>query len=307
MTAIQQSPNFVVAAPGSPADTIQSEARVVRMPPPVPSSAGAPPSIKCRKAGLPPGDLGVAKTIHAMDHLAGGREGAQSPSIRSLAIAVVKPVANRDADGEIQALFNWVKSHIKFRGEHGETLQSPEITVRLAAGDCDCQAVLLAALLRSIGYTTRFVTVAADPREPESFSHVYIEVFDKKTGGWISLDTTDAKSEVGWRPGAVYRRRSWRSLAGLGDQTVPTAFPGLPATGATDSQEALALINQFGQPLINAAAQRLAYGQAPFAPGLSPTPLGGGISPINQGNTFNSTVLLGVGLALLLAMSQRRR
>lgn len=297
MSTIAVSPNLQLAAPGSPASRPRSEASVVRAAP-----APAPSPMRCQRVGLPPGDLGIAKTIHAMDRLAGGREGSHGASIRSLATAILKGVPARDSAAEIKALFAWVKSHIAFRGEQSETLQSPEVTVRLAAGDCDCQAILLAALLRAVGYETRFVTVAADPNDPRSYSHVYLEVKDKRTGAYIPLDTTEARSDVGWQPGAVYRRRAWRSL---GDSAAN--FPGLPATGATPGQDFLALVNQFGQPLVDAAAQRIAYGRAPFAPGLSPTPFGGGISPITQGSSYGAIALTLIGVGLIGAFAFGRR
>ena len=240
------------------------------------------PAIRSRRVSLPAGDAGTIKTIRMMERLAMGREGARSPNIRALALHIVSHIANRDYPAQIRAMFDWVKQFIAFRGEHAETLQSPEVTVKLAAGDCDCQATLLAALLGSIGFRTRFVTVAGDPEEPNEFSHVYLEVRDRTSGQWIPLDTTDAASDAGWAPTKITRRKEWAGM-------------GAPAASA-----AMTLANEFGTPLIDAVAQRLAYGQATFAPGLSPTPLGGNVSPVTNAG-FGAIVLFG-GLAFLGAM-----
>ena len=277
------SPNFQIAPPGSPAARPRSEAAIVQAPPPAPVSSL--PAIRSRRVRLPEGDAGTIKTIGYMERLAMGREGARSPNIRALALHIVRGVANRDYPAQIRAIYEWVRQYIAFRGEHAETLQSPELTVRLAAGDCDCQATLLAALLGSIGFKTRFVTVAGDPAEPDEFSHVYLEVKDRQSGQWVPLDTTEQNAVPGWAPTKVTRRKEWAGM-------------GAPAGSA-----AMTLANEFGTPLIDAAAQRLAYGQAPFAPGLSPTPLGGDISPLTKGGISGNVIVFGaLGVLALVAL-----
>lgn len=278
------SPNFQIAPPGSPAARPRSEAAIVQMPATAGASDAVP--IRSQRVRLPPGDGATTKTIRAMEQLAMGAEGARSPRIRQLALHILHGIPGRQYAAEIAALYHWVKQNIAFRGEFAETLQSPEVTARLGAGDCDCQVMLLAALLGSVGFRTRFVTVAGDPTEPDEFSHVYLEVRDKRTGQWTPLDTTDAKATPGWAPAKVTRRKEW---AGMGD-TAPTP---------------VSLVSEFGMPLVDAAAQRLAYGQAPFAPGLSPTPLGGDTSPITQG--AYGPFLLAAGLFGLLWIAGRRR
>jgi hypothetical protein len=281
------SPNFQIAPPGSPAARPRSEAAIVAAPS-TPAPISSLPAIRSRRVRLPEGLAGTVKTIRYMERLAMGPEGARSPNIRALALHIVSGVANRDYPAQIRAVYDWVRRYIAFRGEHAETVQSPELTVRLAAGDCDCQATLLAALLGSIGFKTRFVTVAGDPEEPDEFSHVYLEVRDRTSGQWVPLDTTDPNATPGWAPTKVTRRKEWAGM------------------GATAASDAMALANEFGTPLIDAAAQRLAYGQAPFAPGLSPTPLGGGISPITKGGISGNVIIFGaLGVLALVAMRKR--
>ncbi len=221
-----------------------------------PGAAPPPPAlrpIRYRHEALPAqSDAAVAKTIRYMNALASGTEGARSPRVRQLALAVTARVPNRDSAGEISALHAYVQRGIAFRGEPGEMVQSPETTVRLRAGDCDDHATLLAALLQAIGYQTRFVTVAGHAGAPGEFSHVYLEAQNRQTDAWVPLDTTEPKAQPGWQPRRVWRRRTW--LGGLGASA--PAYP-LPQNQALVYD----LAQEFGQPLVQAEAQRIAYPQ----------------------------------------------
>ncbi|HZU29550.1 MAG TPA: transglutaminase family protein, partial [Candidatus Angelobacter sp.] len=124
--------------------------------------------VRSKVIHIPDGDAGIARTIQFMRLAA--LQGARSPQIRGLALHIVRDVPSRDSQGEVQAIYNWVKQNIKFRGEYEETIQTPEVTLRFRAGDCDDHSVLLSALLASIGYRTEFKTVAV--RGERQYSHV---------------------------------------------------------------------------------------------------------------------------------------
>lgn len=49
----------------------------------------------------------------------------------------------------LQALWRWMRNHVAYinDGAAGERVQSPEVTLRERAGDCDDQATLLAAMI----------------------------------------------------------------------------------------------------------------------------------------------------------------
>lgn len=151
---------------------------------------------------IPDGDAGIARTIQLMTSLARGKYGDRSWLVREKALEAVRGT-ERGMD-EISAVLDWIKNNIEFRGENGETLQSPEVTIQAGAGDCDCQSTLAAAMLGWLGYQTRFKTVALGD-SPSELSHVYVEVRDKRTGQWISLDPTVAHSWPGWEPENVAR------------------------------------------------------------------------------------------------------
>jgi transglutaminase-like putative cysteine protease len=163
--------------------------------------ANYPPA---RSEWIPNGDAGIAATIAKMRSLVGGVKGVMSLTVRQKTLEAVRGVER--GQSEIDAVFHWIKDNIEFRGEHGETLQSPEATLNFGAGDCDDQAMLAAAMLNSLGFVTRFKTIALDD-SPDELSHVYIEVMDH--GQWTSLDPTVENSYPGWEPENIARAETY--------------------------------------------------------------------------------------------------
>lgn len=121
------------------------------------------------------------------------------PLIRETALSLVQRLPQKDFHGEIDKLFQFVQTHIRYvRDIHEiETVQSPVKTLEYGQGDCDDKAVLLAALLQSLGHPTRFHAVGFRPRH---ISHVLLEV---NTGDrWLPLDATEP-APMGWIPPAI--------------------------------------------------------------------------------------------------------
>jgi transglutaminase-like putative cysteine protease len=108
--------------------------------------------------------------------------------VRETALSLTNGVRQKDWVGEVNSLFRWVRDHIRYvRDINGvETLQTPVVTMEVAAGDCDDKSTLLATLLESIGHPTRFV--AAGYQAPGRYSHVYVET--KLGSRWVPLDAT---------------------------------------------------------------------------------------------------------------------
>lgn len=134
------------------------------------------------------------------------REGKKNPLVRQTALLLIEGLPQKFHIGEIKRLFNFVKNRIRYvkdiRGV--ETLHSPETLLKLKQGDCDDKSILLASLLESIGYQTRFVALGFQPPiktasgfKTKNYSHVFVEVFNK--GKWIPLETTE-NVKIGWMP-----------------------------------------------------------------------------------------------------------
>ena len=146
---------------------------------------------------IPNGKLGVAATLNAMRRMV--KRAKKSRNIRELAMRIVQPIPNKDWAGEIRAIQQWVQHNIRYTRDIAgvETLQSPEHTVRLRAGDCDDHAMLVAALLQSIYHPARFRAIG---KTHNSFCHVYVET--KIANKWFSVETTEPVN-LGWLPGGI--------------------------------------------------------------------------------------------------------
>lgn len=145
-----------------------------------------------------PGLTGVADTLQRMRALV--REGRKDIKIRQAATTIVYLTPERDELAEVHALFSWVRDHVRYvRDVHEvETLSTPEKTMSGLVGDCDDQTVLLAALLESVGYPTRFVVTGY--HDPKQVEHVYLQVL--AGGEWIDCDATEQSAPLGWAPPA---------------------------------------------------------------------------------------------------------
>lgn len=97
----------------------------------------------------------------------------------------------RNFDGVAQTIYRWINTHIRYVRDPVdiEWLQSPIVTLQKGMGDCDDLSILAASMLRSVGITTQFVLVKADPRYKNIYSHIYLE-YQNGIGQWIPFDMT---------------------------------------------------------------------------------------------------------------------
>lgn len=127
------------------------------------------------------------------------REGKKSSAIRQRALEITRYLAPKDWAGQVRALWDFVKNEIRYTRDiyDVETVADAEQTLADAQGDCDDKAVLLSALLGSIGHPSRFIAVGF---KPGSLSHVIPQTpIGKK---WIWLETTEAVN-MGWKPPGI--------------------------------------------------------------------------------------------------------
>jgi len=136
--------------------------------------------------------------------------GSEDIVVRKVAESIVRRVPARDKLGEITAIHNWVKNHIRYTGDpygaeliksprrllmdYAEARQLGQLPVILA--DCDESSLLAASLLRSIGHAARVVLVDTNPFSHE-ISHAIAQV--NHLGKWIWLETTKDKA-LNWVP-----------------------------------------------------------------------------------------------------------
>lgn len=152
-------------------------------------------------------DAATWRTLDVMGQAVRGellpdKVGWRDERIRRKALEIVSGV--RGVDGEIEKLFLFVRDGIPYRRDQVDTqrVQDAWQTLTLDSGKCVDKVVLLAALLGSIGYVSRFVL--QKPSAGADWAHVYLEVWDDAKERWIALDPTGdgighPLAGIGWR------------------------------------------------------------------------------------------------------------
>lgn len=148
--------------------------------------------------GIPSGAEGTRQTLRVMRELV--REWKMHPRLRQLAKKIVQACPPKNIRCEVGSVHRFVSNKIRYvRDIQGvETVQAPDVTLRDKSGDCDDQAVLVGALLCSIGHPVRFVAVGFRPGQ---FAHVYAET---PIGiDWVAVETTMKGWPLGRKPRGV--------------------------------------------------------------------------------------------------------
>lgn len=124
------------------------------------------------------------------------RQGSTLPVIRGLALKLtnagfgtVRGLPQKDFTGESQRLFTYVRDNIRYVKDPDGTefLHPADWVLQIGAGDCDDKAILLAALLLSLGHQPRFIAVAMTP---DLFRHVWVQ--DLLNDTWVDLEPTES-------------------------------------------------------------------------------------------------------------------
>jgi transglutaminase-like putative cysteine protease len=162
---------------------------------------GYPATVPHTLSSLPEGVDAVRATLRLMVKLA--RTYRADVGIIETAQRVTAGLPSKDYRGEIRALHVYVRDRVRYvRDPRGvEKVQSPKRTLEIGSGDCDDKATLLAALLESIGFATRYVGLGFNDGP---YSHVILEV--RLGTRWEPLETTVAGAEAGWAPPNPTRR-----------------------------------------------------------------------------------------------------
>jgi hypothetical protein len=162
------------------------------------------------RAPLAAGDAGTAQTIKVMRQLID--QDLANADFVNFAKSLVRNVPSHDEMGEVEAIYDWVHSNIRFVKDPltKETLYPPSELLKIRQGDCDDSAMLMSALALAVGYPARLVTVAANAQSADEFSHVYAEIeIPPGTNNWVAADAARPNSQFGVHPPMYYRRRAW--------------------------------------------------------------------------------------------------
>lgn len=163
---------------------------------------------------IPGGEAGTEATVAKMKPLI--LQGSVHPEVVELARGIVSRVTPQDYRSEIDALFWWVKEHVRYVQDPlvMEQIQHPHFTLLVSGnGDCDDLVVSILALGMAIGHGALLRAVKADPRRPQDFSHVYpmLGYRDGARDAWVPVDVVARSAFPGWEPDAarVYGVRDW--------------------------------------------------------------------------------------------------
>jgi len=152
------------------------------------------PTLSGSMVQISDGVAGVDQTIRTMRTLVNRCK--SDLEIRQAATSTIFLTPEKDPHSEMEALFRWVRDSVRYvRDVHGvETLMTPPVVMASRLGDCDDQACLLACMLESVGYPTRFVVAGYGG---PLFEHVYLQAWDGRQ--WVSMDPTEPHP-MGWEP-----------------------------------------------------------------------------------------------------------
>lgn len=177
-----------------------------------------------RLAELPGGVGGVDATLAEIGRLV--ESDLKQTALRFHATQILRSVPSKDVIGEARAIYAWVRRNIRYQKDPLgiETVQSPVVTLRLRAGDCDDHSALVVGLAAAVGIPGRFRVIGTSS---ESFIHIWPELL--VGGKWLPADTTEGGG-LGWRPRRFPVERVY-SLAGKVDGMAGAALPAiLPVT-----------------------------------------------------------------------------
>lgn len=156
-------------------------------------------------SSIPRGDWGTYVIVRKMRSLA--RKGMSAPSVRNLALEIVRGIPGKDSYSQIFAIKDWLHTHIWFtRDPHSaELLYTPERMVTILRNpvhggilqvDCDDAAILAAALGGAVGLRSRFVVVGfLQPNAP--YRHIWTELSDPHVASkWFEMDVTRGVQQI---------------------------------------------------------------------------------------------------------------
>ena len=142
---------------------------------------------------------------HALDLLA-YRDAHHDGAIRELARYITRGCAKMDPESIARAVHRAVRDRVRYAEEAGDMIQDPIVTWEDAVGDCDCQARLVLALVRSFQVASdlaRFPGETTGEGGPE-VRHV-CAVWLRQPWGRIWMETS-IPAEFGEHPQDAARR-----------------------------------------------------------------------------------------------------
>lgn len=156
-----------------------------------------------RRVQIPEGARGTRETLQEMARLAA--EAARDPYFVQEARGIVRGLPPRDQVAEADAILQWVKHGVDYRGDPYEMdwVQSPGWTLYVEGqADCDDGSTLICALDLAIGLGCVLRAARLDSAQPDEFSHVW-SLAGVRDGGralWLAQDFVPTPAVLGQEP-----------------------------------------------------------------------------------------------------------
>jgi transglutaminase-like putative cysteine protease len=168
-----------------------------------PLQSGSSPTV-ARLMGISDGPAGATQTLTQMRQLVQDAVRDPTQRVRELALKIIPSSA---WVAQIRAIQQWVQNNIRYVQDPPdmELVQTPQKTIEYAAGDCDDQSVLTAALLTATGHPSRFLAVGFGGGP---LAHVVTQTKITNTGtdaDWVAVETIQSRP-LGWLPPHITSR-----------------------------------------------------------------------------------------------------
>lgn len=156
---------------------------------------------------IPDGEDGIYKSVEKIAGFIDDR--SQFPVVRGAAEEITRYCISHDGMCQVRAIYDFVRTHVRYRNdpEDFEFIKSPAVQLEeirvngFTGGDCDDQTALIAALLKSLGFSVRLVVISQ--KKSQVLHHIYSDV--KLMDRWLSLDSISYHGIIGVRPYATRR------------------------------------------------------------------------------------------------------
>lgn len=160
-----------------------------------------PPPPSSLRLSIPDGAAGTRETLKHMRQLV--QNGKHDQRIRDLANRIVSNVPAKDWAGELAAVFEFVRSNVRYSLDPNdiETIQGAAGTLALGYGDCDDFSVLVATLAECLGHPCCLVAMGF--QQPNTFEHVMTFASGAGETDWYGMDATEPQPFGWFPPGAI--------------------------------------------------------------------------------------------------------
>jgi transglutaminase-like putative cysteine protease len=130
----------------------------------------------------------------------------RDPRMRKIALQITRHCPARDGACEARAIYNWIKSNVRYTGDVGphalhaggpvegvDLFQSAYRTVEFGGGDCDDHSILACTVAALNGLTCKYRVTSPNRRGgDDDFTHIYpmIGVPKENPRKFVAIDTT---------------------------------------------------------------------------------------------------------------------